>query len=160
MLSLPTPLWPTSPTCASRTTPSNCTPPSACHPRSATPLGAVVFPPSSARTPTTRTSSKMKLRILSQNANGLQQKGHFAKFLQVLSEWCRKGEFQVALIQEHNFDPSTLKDRIRLAQIKGFHAVISCAPPKIKQDGSEHYPGGTMILIYEKEVTYISTNRV
>ena len=94
---------------------------------------------------------------MSVNANGLQGKNRFKRFLASALTWARKGDLHVICAQEHQFPPNTVDDRKRLCSTKGFKLIVSPATCTTGADGRTHYSGGTFILIHEAQVTHCET---
>ena len=80
-----------------------------------------------------------KLIVMTLNAQGLQGKNSFKKFVRVALEWARADATHVWCIQEHNFTPESVADRERLCATKGLKLIVSPATATVGADGKTYY---------------------
>ena len=99
--------------------------------------------------------SKMTSRILAtQNAQGLQSKGGWARFVNEASKYARKhSDIDTWLIQEHNLDPANAIAHQAIAAARSMEVVIGYAD---RGEDSVHW-GGTLVLVASRAITITKT---
>ena len=91
------------------------------------------------------------------NAQGLQGKNRFKKFVRAVLEWGRKDLVHVWCVQEHRFSPEKVAERERMCTVKGLKLIVSPSTATIGTDGKTYYSGGTLVIIYEAAATHLET---
>ena len=84
---------------------------------------------------------KMTSRIIAtQNAQGLQSKGGWARFVNEASKYARKhSDIDTWLVQEHNLDPANAIAHQAIAAARSMEVVIGYADTG--EDGVTHWGG-------------------
>ena len=97
--------------------------------------------------------------MMTLNAQGLQGKNRFKKFVRAVLEWGRKDLVHVWCVQEHRFSPEKVAERERMCTVKGLKLIASPSTATIGTDGKTYYSGGTLVIIYAPTATHLETMR-
>jgi exonuclease III len=97
-----------------------------------------------------------ELLMLSQNANGLQEKSEtFTHVIVEFLKWKREKRLGVLCLQDHNMHPARERDLKRLAKVKGITLLVTFG----HADAGGAHHGGVLMMIddscltFKKEVT-------
>ena len=94
----------------------------------------------------------MKLNVVTANIVGIQGDNKMYKFLNTVKRSMNANETDIWLCQSHNLVPGRNRE-IEIWCGNQVDFEITFGKKTLKQDGTTHYPGGTLTLVNSRKIT-------